>query len=61
MKLHDLPKPLYDWLLETENFGMRLERLYEEAKMDPPARMLDWLLVAYEIGVEEGKKPKDLL
>jgi hypothetical protein len=56
MKLDDLPKPLHDWLMELEGFHIRIERLYEEAKMDPPARMLDWLLVAYEIGVEEGKK-----
>lgn len=56
MKPADLPKALSDWLLELEGFHLRIERLYEEAKIDPPTRMLDWLLVAYEIGLEEGRQ-----
>lgn len=56
MKPEDLPVPLSEWLLELEGFHLRIERLYEEMKADPPARALDWLLVAYELGLAEGRK-----
>ncbi|NKI93904.1 hypothetical protein [Rhizobacter sp. SG703] len=56
MKPDELPQPLADWLQEPEDFHLRIERLYEEMKMDPAPRVLDWLLVAYELGLAEGRK-----
>jgi hypothetical protein len=58
MKVEDLPQPLQDWLLELEGFHLRIERLYDELQSDPPARVLDWLAVAYDLGREQGQPPK---
>lgn len=55
MRAADLPKPLHDWLFEVEGYHLRVERLYEEARTDPPARLLDWLEVAYRLGLEQGR------
>jgi hypothetical protein len=55
MKIEDLPKPLQGWLMEREGYHIRIERLYEEHRSDPPARMLDWLNVAYELGREHER------
>lgn len=56
MKVEDLPEPLQAWLLELEGFHLRVERLYEEARADPPMRLLAWLDVAYRIGVAQGPR-----
>jgi hypothetical protein len=42
----------YDWFHEIENYGLRAERFYDDLSraMDDPARMVQWLKVAYEMG-----------
>lgn len=55
MRAEDLPKPLRDWLFEVEGHHLRVERLYEKARTDPPPRLLDWLEVAYRLGLEQGR------
>lgn len=45
-----------DWLFETENFGIRLERMYDELELKgcddlaKYARLLKWLNAAFEAG-----------
>ncbi len=53
MEVKDLPTPLSEWLHEPEVFGLRIERLYEDARMGCPSRMLGWLVAAYEIGLTQ--------
>jgi hypothetical protein len=42
-----------DWLYETENHSLRLERLYEdlnEYQGDNVSIIIKWLLAAYQVG-----------
>lgn len=56
-----------EWLGETENYSLRIERLYEELdyiagtkstddkSFRNKVKMLSWLKAAYDVGYEQGK------
>lgn len=41
-----------EWLYETENFSLRLERLIEEVPTANTGRLIKWLEAAYKMGYE---------
>lgn len=41
-----------EWLYETENHSLRLERLLEEIPADNAGRLIKWLEAAYIVGYE---------
>lgn len=41
-----------EWLYETENFSLRLERLLEEVPVENSGRLIRWLEAAYKVGYE---------
>jgi len=66
---------LRDWLMDTEGYSFRMERLYDdidEMLLDDSIidvssdegqkyhrRMLAWLQSAYDVGFEQGKSGND--
>lgn len=53
---------LTEWLEETENFSLRIERFindcdhHREGSTGSNERMIAWLRAAYQVGYEQGKK-----
>jgi hypothetical protein len=39
-----------DWLYETENFSLRLERLLDEVPTANAGLLIKWLEAAYQVG-----------
>lgn len=50
-----------DWLEETENYGLRIERFindcdhHREGSTHSNERMIQWLRAAYEVGFKDGQ------
>lgn len=45
-----------NWLNEEENYGLRIQRLFETFSDCDVQMLLTWLKTAYTIGYEEGRK-----
>ncbi len=41
-----------DWLYETENYSLRVERIFEEITVDNGGTLMRWLEAAYNMGYE---------
>ena len=44
-----------DWLYETENFSLRVERLFEDLPVDNGGVLIRWLEAAYKVGFEHSE------
>lgn len=44
-----------EWLYETENFSLRLERLMEEVPTANTGKLIKWLEAAYKVGYEHSE------
>jgi hypothetical protein len=44
-----------EWLYETENFSLRLERLLEELPVENCGTLIKWLNAAYDAGFEQSE------
>jgi hypothetical protein len=44
-----------DWLYETENFNLRVERLFEDLPVDNGGVLIRWLEAAYKVGFEHSE------
>ena len=41
-----------DWLYETENFSLRVERIFEEIPIENNGRLIKWLEAAFKVGYQ---------
>lgn len=41
-----------DWLYETENNSLRIERLLEDVQTDNAGKLIMWLEAAYNVGCQ---------
>ena len=41
-----------EWLYETENSSLRVERLQDEVQTDSAGKLIKWLQAAYTVGYE---------
>ena len=44
-----------EWLYETENFSLRLERLLDEVPVENCSVLIKWLNAAYDAGFEHSE------